>query len=371
MKTNRSPCKALFAYLANKLVLVLPLFFVPESKAIEATPYIVNGNQANLSDYPSFASLYYDDGNRYGYICGATIINSEYILTAAHCIYDEADDNLHTWVVYPLVDKGQYLTYQHQAARVKAFYFPDDYEHLRSKGWPNDIAIIQLESGLNVGDYQYLLNSAENDTYARNKGSDSFKAVGHGLIEGNQPSNGRLLETSLLLIDKSVCNSTDKQLCFDGTKVGAYKNSVCKGDSGGPVYSWDGNQYRQIGVTSYGLKQCGLSTKPAVAVFTEIYDYNPWINRVISGGQAAKYYVTTDRHGNRQYVDTTARKGGNGPRAPEIPKQTPESSESGGSLGIVILALLVFVGWRRTNKRATKVENISGPRQKYSRSYIM
>ncbi|OAJ93475.1 S1 family peptidase [Vibrio bivalvicida] len=317
----------------RKISVVLSCLWAASAYSLDVNPYIVNGSPANVSSFPSFASLYFNNGSQYGNYCGATVINSQYILTAAHCIYQDNNQNLHTWVVPQLTDLSQYPNGSYQSARAKEFYFPDDYVDSTAQGLPNDIAIIKLETPLNISDYQYLLNTTENDTYAQNNGSNSFKAIGHGLIEGNVSSSGVLLETSLELKNKSVCGTTDKQLCFDGAQSGSYKNSTCNGDSGGPVYTWDGSKYVQIGITSYGPTKCGDPAQPATSVFTETYDYNGWINSVISGGQSPKYYVSTATNGSRSFVDTTV--------------QTSAGGGGGGSLGFAFLTLLGFVGWRR------------------------
>lgn len=317
----------------RKLSILLPLILMSKSYALDVTPYIVNGTAADINEYPSFASLYFNDGSQYGNYCGGTVINSQFILTAAHCIYNESYQNLHTWVVPQLTDQSQYPSGTYQSSRAKEYYFPDDYVDSEAQRWPNDIAIIKLDSPLNISDYQYLLNTTENNNYVLNNGADSFKAIGHGLIQGNVASSGTLLETSLELEDKSVCNSTDKQLCFDGVQNGSYKNSVCNGDSGGPVYWYDGGKYMQIGITSFGPKTCGDPTQPATGVFTEIYDYNSWINSVITGGQTPKYYVSTDSNGTRSLVDNTAQSSGGG--------------GGGGSLGYLSFLLISAALFRR------------------------
>ncbi|MER2494883.1 trypsin-like serine protease [Vibrio neptunius] len=315
----------------KKLSILLPLFLVSKSYALDVTPYIVNGSAADINQFPSFASLYFNDGSQYGNFCGATVINSQYVLTAAHCIYNESYTNLHTWVVPQLTDQSQYPSGSFQSSRAKEFYFPDDYVDSKAQRWPNDIAIIKLESPLNISDYQYLLNTTQNDSYALNNGTNSFKAVGHGLIQGNVASSGTLLETSLELEDKSVCGSTDKQLCFDGVQNGSYKNAVCNGDSGGPVYWHDGGQFVQIGITSFGPETCGDPSQPATGVFTEVYDYNSWISSVISGGQTPKYYVSTSSGGTRSLVDNTVQSSG-------------DSSGGGGGGSLGYLSLLLILG---------------------------
>lgn len=54
-------------------------------------PLVVNGMNAHVGDFPWHATLYSSRlGMRKEFICGATIIRTNLLLTAAHCVYDEA-----------------------------------------------------------------------------------------------------------------------------------------------------------------------------------------------------------------------------------------------------------------------------------------
>lgn len=55
--------------------------------AIERTPKIVNGTDADIQDFPFIVSLQHvaDEETSY-HSCGGTILNELWILTAAHCV---------------------------------------------------------------------------------------------------------------------------------------------------------------------------------------------------------------------------------------------------------------------------------------------
>lgn len=327
-------------FLLLGVTLATPLY------AADVSTYIVNGDDVSVSSYPSFSSLYFDDDDYYGYRCGATVINAEYVLTAAHCVYGAESEMLHYWVVPQLQDTADYLSTSNKY-RVKEYYYPDTY--VDSAPWPDDIAILKLESTISGNpDYSASLNSIANDTYVESKSSDNFIAIGHGLIEGNQSSSGYLQATSLDIISpSSTCDSSisDKQLCFDGEVSGNYKNSTCEGDSGGPVFWYNGAAYVQIGITSWGFKTCGAKAYDYSSVFTEVYDYDSWIQSVISGGETAKYYVTTS-NGTRTLYQTSS--GTVIDRADVVSDTTTTSSSGGGgSLGLFSLLALVLFGKRR------------------------
>ncbi|MEZ9229553.1 trypsin-like serine protease [Vibrio amylolyticus] len=320
--------------------------------ASDISTFIVNGSEVSSSElsstYPNFASLYFDNGSVYGNRCGATIINSEYILTAAHCFYENNNVMLHSYVAPKVRTSTDYVNGVVEKARVEKYYYPDDYSDSDIDGYPNDIAILKLETPLNVSDYSYLINTGVNDTYSLNMGSNNFIAIGHGYTQNDSSKNPETVDTSLLLKTSltiepsSVCGSTDKQLCFDGARGAEYKNSTCNGDSGGPIYWWDGAKYVQIGLTSYGPATCGNSLASYTSVFTEVYDYQSWISSVTSGLETPKYYVQTS-NGVRTLIRNSDSSvvGTDGTAA-------STSGSSGGAFGWLTLFVMPFLfGARR------------------------
>ncbi|MDE1312503.1 trypsin-like serine protease [Vibrio aestuarianus] len=316
--------------------ILLVLLFSASVSAVDIQPYIVNGTDTTSATYPSFASLFYQTTTQYSTrsFCGASIINDQFILTAAHCIYNEPDTMLYTVVVPQLDDAADFPYGNIQQSRASAFYYLDSYVGTEETLWQDDIAIIKLETPLNVTDYSSLLNVQLNDSYPLN---GVYRTIGHGLIAGNVFGSTRLQETTLDFVDHATCAAyygsalTSTHICFDGALNGSYKNSTCSGDSGGPVYWFNGFQYIQIGLTSFGPAICGDSSQPVTSVFTELYDYQSWINRVITNVELPKYYVET-RNGVRTLVEQAK---------PSIAPQ----QDSGGSVSWLVV-LLVIVRYR-------------------------
>lgn len=317
----------------------LLLLLTTRVSAVEISPYIVNGTNANVANYPSFASLaIYISPYQYssGTYCGATVLNSRYILTAAHCIYGNSYTMLYTVVVPQLEDESQFPNGNVQFARAAEFYYPDNYVDSSAVYWPNDIAIIKLESDLNESNFVGVLNSSINNSYDVN---GTYKAIGHGYVNGNVAGGTRLLETTLTFVPFATCsayygaNLQASQICFTGPNIGGYRNSTCSGDSGGPVYLDSGSGYVQIGITSFGPSTCGNPALPVTSVFTEVSDYYSWILRVMNGLETPKYYVT-ESNGVRQLV------------AGGTTVSPVTSSDSGGSstgLALLVLGLLMVL----------------------------
>ncbi|MFA0310118.1 serine protease [Vibrio splendidus] len=287
----------------RKVVLVLLAAFVYTSSVLATentaesipdvgiTPYIVNGSNASVTEFPSMASLFIDRIDYDGFYspdpyCGATILNPTHILTAAHCIYGDENAQLFTTVVPQLENTSEFPNGNIQKVRVAEVYYRSDYSNSLRKLLPNDVAILKLETSLNIG-----ANIIPPSSEIYRSSSSQFVAVGHGDTATGQDATSRLQKVDLTYVENNVCagvftdgvSLTRKQICFSGAQGASnLYGGTCQGDSGGPVYWWDGSAYQQVGITSFGPTTCG-SSSTVTSVFTEIYDYRYWITDVANG----------------------------------------------------------------------------------------
>ncbi|CDT68465.1 putative trypsin-like serine protease [Vibrio coralliirubri] len=320
---------------------------VESTPDVGVTPYIVNGSDATVAEFPSMASLFidridYDGTYSTGPYCGATILDPTHILTAAHCIYGDENAQLFTVVVPQLEDTSQFPNNIVQKARVSEVYYRSDYSNALSDLLRNDVAILKLESALNIDSVNDVVKRPSNTNYRI--GVNDFVAVGHGDTRSGFDGTTLLQKASLNYVDNATCATafidgsalTDNQICFNGDYsvfTGLY-NGTCQGDSGGPVYWQDGSTYRQVGITSFGPDTCGGSST-VTSVFTEILDYEAWIDSVIAGTETAKF-VSTDAK-RTAYAGTSTSTGSGG---------------SGGSVSFGLLgALMLIGGFRRAVSR--------------------
>ena len=104
------------------------------------------------------------------------------------------------------------------------------------------------------------------------------------------------------------------------------------------MYWKDGADYRQVGITSFGPDTCGgITSTVTSSVFTEIQDYEAWIDSVIAGTETAKF-VSTDAK-RTAYVNAHTSTG---------------SGSSGGSVSFGLLGMLMLLaGLRSTLSRRT------------------
>ncbi|MFA0012375.1 trypsin-like serine protease [Vibrio lentus] len=336
------------------LGLLAPLIYTSSVMATEnsiestpdasVTPYIVNGSDATVAEFPSMASLFidridYDGTYSTGPYCGATILDPTHILTAAHCIYGDENAQLFTVVVPQLQDTSQFPNGSIEKVRVSEVYYRSDYSNALSDLLRNDIAILKLESSLNIDAVNDVIYPLGFSTDLYRSSSENFVAVGHGDTRSGFDSTTILQKAALKYVDKATCINaftdgsalTDSQICFNGdySPFTGLFNGTCQGDSGGPVYWQDGSTYRQVGITSFGPDTCGGSST-VTSVFTEILDYKTWIDSVIAGTETAKF-VSTDAK-RTAYAGTSS----------------SSSGSSGGSVSFGLLGMLMlFAGLRK------------------------
>ncbi|PAU36977.1 serine protease [Vibrio coralliilyticus] len=319
----------------RKLSILLPFAmlssgYMLEAHSEEVTPYIVNGTDISASLHPSFVSLFYDridyNGTYGGTYCGGTLLDSQHILTAAHCIYDSTEYQLFTSVVPQLQNESDFPNSVIQRVMVNEFYYRNDYNDTTLA---NDIAILKLASPITaVTSYATLAVTADESSY-RVTPSEVFYAVGHGNTQTGVDASDSLQRTQLSYVANTDCNvyttDTSANLCMTGAATVVYDNGTCQGDSGGPLY-WNS---KQVGITSFGPNTCGDPSVTPNSVFTEVSDHEAWITSVLAGNESPK--ITVNDAQRNASLSSSGGGGGGG----------------GGSLGYLSFLLISAALFRR------------------------
>jgi secreted trypsin-like serine protease len=249
----------------------------------QITPRIVNGEAAVLNSWPWQLLLvnfsYTGVPRRY---CGASLITSKHVLTAAHCVvglsprYVGVIPRLHTFNVSTWFTNISYI-----AQRVYVHESFDD------RSGVDDIAVIRLRTPIPLDDYVSPVCLSLDDS--RNEkliSGDELVATGWGALEGINRTSPQVLQQVRLqyvLQSDSRCarligsgeSASPGQMC-----AGFPPHAICYGDSGGPllrsVVHPNGQTYwQQIGIMS-GTVDCG-SESNYPDIYTRVSHYNSWI----------------------------------------------------------------------------------------------
>ncbi|XP_062127713.1 serine protease 1-like [Drosophila sulfurigaster albostrigata] len=206
---------------------------------------IFGGEIAHKGQFPYIVSLLIRKGN-HSNVCGGSIIDHNWILTAAHCTHN-AD-----WV------QIFYGTTEKWKSEISHVVSPDniieheDYNNLTAV---NDIALIRTPRV----EYSELINKVSLADRSNDYEGAWAVASGWGLITHN--STSKSLHFVGLQINGKSSNTIINSITSDGKSCGV-------GDSGGPLVTRD--DPKLIGVTSLG--GMGVST-----YFTRVSAYLDWI----------------------------------------------------------------------------------------------
>ncbi|XP_062327666.1 transmembrane protease serine 9-like isoform X2 [Osmerus eperlanus] len=247
---------------------------------------IVGGQDAPVGGWPWQVSLQ----RSAFHFCGGSLINSQWVLTAAHCFPRSSTPNLQVIMGAKSLEQA---SPNQVSSSVEQITCHPNYDTTSQN---NDMCLLKLSAPVTFTNYILpVCLAAPGSTY--NAGIVSW-VTGWGTINlrVNLPSPKNLQEVDVPIVGNRQCNCnygvgsiTDNMLCA-GLKVGG-KDS-CQGDSGGPMVSKQGGRWIQSGVVSFG-KDCALANFPGV--YARVSMYQMWINSIITSSQPG--FVTFNSSG--------------------------------------------------------------------------
>jgi secreted trypsin-like serine protease len=234
---------------------------------------IVGGTQAVAGDWPWSCSMLYNGRH----ICGGSLINNEWVITAAHCVSSLVASN-YQWLC-GVHDRNTLETWVRR--------FPSKtvikHEAYNSRLIQNDIALFQLTTPATPYD-NYILPACFPANGENYDGLVSW-ATGWGTLSAGGTVSRYHMQVSMPVLSDAACKSK-----FGGTNnmldpptqvcagVSGGNKDTCQGDSGGPlvVKHADGFWYI-MGLTSWGYG-CGDG-----GVYTRTSAYRSWVESKIGG----------------------------------------------------------------------------------------
>ena len=205
-----------------------------------------------------------------GFGCGASLIWSDIVLTAAHCGED-------TFLPYVTIGNTERNVVTDGAQRVNvANVIPHPNYNPRTED--NDFQILRLANP--VSNPNFLKPIVVNRDPNFMSSGDPLKVIGFGdLEEGADRGSDILQEVTVNYYSDSQCDDVygdiPEDIMFCAGVPGGGKDS-CQGDSGGPIFTPDGKTL--VGVVSWGS---GCARPDVPGVYARTSGVADWINRKI------------------------------------------------------------------------------------------
>ncbi|KAK4871943.1 hypothetical protein RN001_016067 [Aquatica leii] len=217
------------------------------------------------------------------YLCGAALIGTQWVLTAAHCVTNivRSGDAIYVRVGDHDLTK-KYGSPGAQTLRVATTYIHHNHN---SQTLDNDIALLKLHGQAELKEGVCLVClPARGVNHAAGK---RCTVTGYGYMGEAGPIPLRVREAEIPIVSDAECirkvNAvTEKIFILPASSFcagGEEGNDACQGDGGGPLVCQDDGFYELAGLVSWGFG-CGRLDVPGV--YVKVSSFIGWINQIIS-----------------------------------------------------------------------------------------
>lgn len=235
---------------------------------------IVGGQQVSGSDWPFLVGLEFSSG---GVGCGGSLINRNWVLTAAHCVVTNGTAMSPRALRVRMAKQDGQPGVEIAVTRIVVHPNYSTQNVLR-----NDVALLRLESSASISESQLALlpNSAQEASFGATNTCASVAGWGR-----TQARSGALRAVNVPIMSTEDCRKmyegrwpieAGRHVCA-GYEFGAMDS--CQGDSGGPLITRAGpTGYMLVGVVSFGD---GCARPRAPGVYARVSTYRDWVFKVI------------------------------------------------------------------------------------------
>ncbi|KAJ8683976.1 hypothetical protein QAD02_019768 [Eretmocerus hayati] len=242
------------------------LLTLTRGQALELKPRIVNGTKVKIGEIPFQVSLQ----AKGQHFCGGAILNKNYVITAAHCVYGR---DFHIMrVVVGTVN----VTVPGQIHTPVEVTVHRDYKPSSLK--LNDIALMKVEPELIFSDAVQPVLLPDYDVKIPTE--TQVVVSGWGKLGGAAKEQSEiLLKARIRVADQNYCRDVLKEKGYEihSTQICAYdptyRRGHCRGDSGGPLTA----NGILVGIVSWSSKDPYCASTKYPGVYTRVSEFIKWI----------------------------------------------------------------------------------------------
>ncbi|XP_058123975.1 chymotrypsin-like elastase family member 1 [Anopheles ziemanni] len=242
---------------------------------------IYYGKGAKAGQWPWHVAIYHGERNNYEYKCGGSIIDSNTILTSAHCICSpnglHSTSRIRVHLGRVMLNETNNHTQEHAVS--KLIPHPNFHPGIVSY----DIALIKLSTRINFTAYVQPICLWGMDAGMELIVGTNGTIVGFGETENSKLSN-HLRVALVKVTDFWSCLDSYRNVFADGMfcAKGNGEVNACRGDSGGGIVYEIAGRWFVRGIVSFipqnSILSCDVSQ---YTVFTDVAIFREWIAKYV------------------------------------------------------------------------------------------
>jgi trypsin len=237
-----------------------------------AAPRIVGGSIVTPNSLPWQALLQIG-----GYMCGGSLIDEEWVLTASHCV--EGMTAGQATVYLGLHDRQSLSISANPYLQTKSVSQIIMHASYNPSTTDYDVALLKLATPatLTQGVQMIPLATTASNSALYTAGT-MLTVSGWGTTSSGGSVSRYLQKVSVPVVSNTTCNTmygggiTARMLCAGDTVNGG--EDSCQGDSGGPLIGQQNGNWVQVGVVSWGI---GCASAAYPGVYTHVANLYSWI----------------------------------------------------------------------------------------------
>lgn len=324
---------------------------------------VIDGQEAPAGSYPYMAFVISFEGESAS-VCSGTVVSSNVILTAAHCVLDETFSAIHEPAGFRVVTGNvDWASSPRTVSTVTGVAVDPNFAYVAVPSYfpvRGDAALLQLSAPIPQPPIRLATSQVWNTGTAAVLAGWGEATPGGGAVETLRIGEAEV-QSPEYCKSKSSRFEAAWSVCVLDSAGSRY--SICHGDSGGPLLVFPGGEPLQIGVASYGVSETCSPSRPQY--YSRADSIASWVAQKVAEWAPPPVQSTTPPVTPAPSPSTVA------PAPAPTPPPTLPILRRGQAATFATRALRAGLGWRFSGRTGYKVvcTGASAPKQKCSVSW--